>query len=156
MTVWEGDHPAGELLSALADAELDPSEAEEVWEHTAACGGCARDLAGLSDIRSRVRALPAPVPPADFETLMIGRIRQIERAEATGGRRARAVVLRRRAAATAAVVAAVAAATVITFLPHPSSTTPAVGRMVESHLTSSGGGDPSNLAPAAVPAGFGR
>jgi hypothetical protein len=65
------------------------------------------------------------------------------------------VAVRRRAALTAAVVAAIAAGLVFTVLPHEPATTPSVGRMVESHVTSSGPGDASRLAPAAVPASLG-
>lgn len=65
------------------------------------------------------------------------------------------VAIRRRAAVTAAAVVAVAAALTLSVLGHEPTVTPNVGRMVESHLTSTGGADPSRLAPAAVPAAFG-
>jgi anti-sigma factor RsiW len=54
------DHIAVELLSALADGELDLSVARNAQQHLAACEACATQLAGFGRL-DRALAAPAPI-----------------------------------------------------------------------------------------------
>jgi anti-sigma factor RsiW len=176
-SAWDNGHPPGQLLSALLDGELDGGEKAAVNGHLSGCAACAGELADLDRVRSVVRQLAFPTLAAGWEDDLIASVRAVDD-EATvkalpsivrvpepagvGGEatdpayQGAVVALRRRVAVTAAAVAALAAAAVLSLFATESATAPQVGRMVQSHATSSGGGDPSRLAPVAVQASFGN
>jgi anti-sigma factor RsiW len=175
-SVWDNGHPPGQLLSALLDGELDGSESAAVDGHVSGCATCAEELAGLDRVRSVVRRLAFPTLAAGWEDDLIASVRAVDEDESTvialppialapplaedeatdPAYQGAVVAMRRRVAVTAAAVAALAAAAVLSLFATESATAPQVGRMVQSHATSSGGGDPSRLAPVAVPASFGN
>ena len=124
----------GDLLSALADGELGPAEADRARAHLAACPACAAELAWTARARDLVRALPLVDPPVPL----------------TLGRRSPA----RRVAGVAAAAAAVALV-LLTAVPDHRPAVPQVGRLVEVHATSGVNADPvGQMAPAAVPVSF--
>jgi len=136
------DHPPSEWLSALADGELSSDELQVVRAHLAGCADCTVEAAAFAQLRGAIALTPTPAEGWEERQL----------ASARGHLLAQ---LRRRAAATAAAVAALVAAALISFMPHDPGASPQVGRMLVSHATSAGGGDPSRLAPAAVQTSFG-
>ncbi|HWW54025.1 MAG TPA: zf-HC2 domain-containing protein [Acidimicrobiales bacterium] len=142
-----GEHTPSEWLSALIDDELQPAEAAAVGAHVAQCRDCADEAARFGRARAALRSAAVPALPADWEERLVGTVRSADRGAI--------VAMRRRVAATAAAVAALVAAAVFSFVPHDPTASPSVGRMIVSHATSSGAGDPSRLAPAAVTASFG-
>ena len=178
---WQDGHPPAPLLSALLDGELEASEGAAVNGHLSRCARCADELAGLDGVRSAVRRLAFPTLAPGWEEQLIASVRGANREPAlvlalpsmgspsdTGAAEtaeggdanvevydAAVIAMRRRVAVTAAAVAAVAAAAIFSLFATEAATAPQVGRMVQSHATSSGGGDPSRLAPVAVPASFG-
>jgi hypothetical protein len=48
------DEHVGELLSGYIDGELTQQQRQRVEVHCDACGGCARDLADLGELREKV------------------------------------------------------------------------------------------------------
>jgi anti-sigma factor RsiW len=134
-------HP-GDLLSALLDGELTPSEERGVRAHLEECAECRRELRLIGEARTLVRALPPVEPPFGF----------FERMLHPRGRWARAGV--------AALAAGAAASVAVMSLagPREAPVSPQVGRFVDAHTASaSTSGDPiSELTPAAAPVSFGR
>ncbi|MDP9072421.1 MAG: zf-HC2 domain-containing protein, partial [Actinomycetota bacterium] len=53
----------GDLLSALADAQLLPAEAAAARAHLGSCPECRRELAATEQTRALVRGLPLVDPP---------------------------------------------------------------------------------------------
>ena len=131
-------HPDGELLSALADGELAADESAAVRGHLQQCPACRAELAGLESVRRAVRWAMVPALPDSFE-------RELLQSGAAS------VALRRRAAVAVAAVAAAVATVAIAAFPREPSTAPRVGNLVETHLMSTSGADPSRVAPAAIP-----
>lgn len=137
-----GPHLA-ELLSAYLDDELAPAARREAESHLEGCRGCRDELELVSEARASVRSLPVrPCPPE----VWAGLLALPGWPERGPGRRA------------AWAVAAAAAAVVALLLPREPGVTPVLPSLVESHAArASISGDPlSQLAPIAVPVGFGR
>ena len=131
----------GDLLSALADGELNWAEEAEARSHLAGCAGCAAELVAVERVRAALRGLPQ----IDLPTLVVERARFATRRPP-------------RFAAAVAAVAAAAAAVVFAVAPLQDHTvTPRVGQLVQTHATSPANQDPlTQLTPAAVPVSFGR
>jgi anti-sigma factor RsiW len=138
MSEWH----AGNLLSALLDGELTPTEASQVRAHLGTCERCQKELAFVGGARTFVRDLPTVEPPFGL----------FERAGRANRRWSSAAVglLAAGAAASVAVVALVA--------PRDTAVTPPVARYVDAHTaTASAVGDPlSEFTPEAVPVSFSR
>jgi anti-sigma factor RsiW len=152
--VSAAEHTPSELLSAFVDGELggltasEAAAAQAVSAHVAECAFCTGEVARFAQVRAAVRGAASPVLAPGWEDQLIAQVDYLGRGTV--------IALRRRVAATAAAVAAVVAAAIFSFLPHDPTASPSVGRMVVSHATSAGAGDPSRLAPAsAVAASFG-
>ena len=141
------EHAPGEWLSAYLDGELGPADAAAVQAHLAECDDCTEEAARIGQVRTAIRTAAPPALPRGWEDGLVESVQAVDRRTV--------VALRRRVAATAAAVAALVAAAVFSFVPNDPTTSPSVARMVVSHATSSGAGDPSRLAPAAVTASFG-
>jgi anti-sigma factor RsiW len=73
-----------EALSAYVDDELAPAERAELETHLAGCPACREALAGARRLSSQLSALPAPVPPGDFEARFWARIARGEAAGSGG------------------------------------------------------------------------
>ncbi len=71
-----------ELVTGFVDGELGPPERARIEAHLAGCAACARQAAEERDLRTRLRALAAPEPPAGLA----------ERAQAVTRRRRRLAV----------------------------------------------------------------
>lgn len=126
----------GDLLSALVDHELDPSEDAAARVHLARCPACTAELAATEQARALVRGLPAVEPPVPLTGPVVRRPR--------------------RAAPAMAAAAAVVAFVLLAGVGEERSDL-RVGRLVEVHATSVVNADPvSQLAPAAIPVSFGR
>jgi putative zinc finger protein len=59
-------HVDDEILSALVDEQLSPSESAAAQEHLASCADCSERLDGFRSVAVLVRRLPAVEPPRDF------------------------------------------------------------------------------------------
>lgn len=57
------EHPAGHILQAFQDGELDPGLATEVATHCEQCGDCRKELADLERTVQLLKASPAPELP---------------------------------------------------------------------------------------------
>ena len=133
----------GDALSAFLDDELAPAARREAQLHLDGCGTCRDELQLTTAARASVRALPVHhLPPARWGELL--------EADGLSGL---ARPARRRLWAAAAVAAAVAAL----MLPNEHRVAPALPALVDSHAArASVTGEPvSQLAPIAVPVGFG-
>jgi anti-sigma factor RsiW len=131
-----------EALSAWLDDELAPAARREADRHLEGCPVCRQELDLVAWARAAVRALPVRLPPADFlEDLVPPGV----------------LVLRPRRRAVWALAAAAASVAAL-FLPREPSVTPVLPALLESHAArASVTGDPlSQLAPIAVPVGFGQ
>jgi anti-sigma factor RsiW len=73
-----------EALSAYVDDELAPAERAELETHLAGCPACREALAAERRLSSQLAALPAPVPPGDFEARFWARIARGEAAGSGG------------------------------------------------------------------------
>jgi anti-sigma factor RsiW len=157
VSVSAGDPSAhlGDVLSALLDDELSPTEAAAAREHLGRCRSCASELDQVRTARAWVRGLPAVDPPFGFlERLVLG-----ERRAGRGGRRFGAVPMRRGVAIGALAASAAAAVGLLGLAPpRESPVSPSVARLVEAHATGASlEGDPlSRLAPLGVPVSFRR
>lgn len=76
----------GDALSALADGELTPDEANAARAHLASCPKCSADLDSLDRVRARLRDLPLLDPHlgADLDALADGELTPVEAAYAAG------------------------------------------------------------------------
>ncbi len=54
------EHPAGHVLQAYKDGELDQGEAAEVAEHCEHCASCRTELAELERVGMLLADMPAP------------------------------------------------------------------------------------------------
>ncbi len=132
-------HPA-DLLSALLDGELTPTEEQGLRAHLDGCPECRRELQYVSEARTLVRDLPAVDPPFGlYERMLRPRHRWA---------RAGVAALVGAAAVSLGVIASAA--------PREPSVSPHVAQLVNAHTASaSTSGDPiSELTPAAVPVSF--
>ena len=131
----------GDLISALADGELDWVGEAEARAHLAGCAECRAELAATERVRAALRGLPQ----LDLPTLVVERARFATRRPP-------------RLVAAAAALAAAAAAVVFAVAPlQDHAVTPRVGQLVQTHATSPANQDPlTQLTPAAVPVSFGR
>ncbi len=80
----------GDQLSAYADSEVDPAARVSIEAHLAGCELCRDELAAISEVRDRLRALPMVEPPigafqipAQVVQLHTGRRRMLVAAAAT-------------------------------------------------------------------------
>ena len=132
-----GDH-LGEMLSALLDDELTPTEAVRVTEHLATCAECQAERERLAEARQAVRDLPVlDLPPPLWIKLMRSRRRAVRPAAWLG--------------AAAAAVALIGLAAVPTQQHH---VTPQMAHLVQVHAASSGAEPVTGMAPATVNARF--
>ena len=133
------DH-LGDLLSALLDGELVPSQAEAARAHVASCTICTSELEAVVGARSWVRELPPVDPPFGLYERMLRSRHRWTRAGL--------------AAFTAG--AAVSIGLVAVSSPRQQPVSPPVARLVDAHAaTASVAGDPlSQLVPAATPVSF--
>ncbi len=125
-----GDH-LGDLLSAVADGELDAAGATAARAHLGRCPTCRAELAATERARALVRGLPFVDPPI---SLVAGPPRGTGR--------------------LVGMVAGVAAGVALLLLPgvREEEPDPSVGRLVEVHATSAVNEDPvSQLTPALLP-----
>ena len=60
------NHVAGEVLSALIDAQLSPDEELFPRAHLAVCAECQSRLQELRSVVVLLRALPSVEPPREF------------------------------------------------------------------------------------------
>ena len=141
----------GDLLSALVDGELTPTDAAAAQAHVAQCPQCASELDDVTTARSFVRGLPQLDPPFGFYERILRDERRLT-VLGGGGWTARRVA--------AAAFGSAAAAVVLLGLAPPRDTpvSPPVNSLVEAHATgASFGSDPlSRLAPIGVPVTFRR
>lgn len=91
------------LLSAYMDNELTPDELRVVQAHVATCPDCAAVLREYRQVRSSMRALSQPVPPAELRAAVFARATPAHR------RRAAVVTFGQRGLSYAALAAAVVA-----------------------------------------------
>jgi anti-sigma factor RsiW len=132
-----GDH-LGEMLSALLDNELTPTEAVRAEEHLASCAECRAEREHLAEARQAVRDLPVlDLPPPLWVQLMRSRRRAARPAAWLG--------------AAAAAVALIGLAAVPTQQHH---VTPQMAHLVQVHAASSGAEPITGMAPATVNAKF--
>ena len=143
----------GDLLSALLDGELAPSQEQAARAHIAACPDCSQELAAVGQARSWVRALPPVDPPFGLYERML-----LDGQPLVRGGFGDLASLRRRAGLAAAGAAAVAVTVLGVGSPSPRPVSPAVPRLVEAHATSASVGADllSKLAPVGVPVSFRR
>ena len=128
-----------DLLSALADGQLDAVEATAARTHVATCAWCAAELASVERMRELVRGL-GPVEPR----------RPLVAVPPAPGR------LGRRAGLVATAAAAVAMV-VLSGMDLETQGAPQVANLVQVHSTAPVNADPmSQLVPAAVPVSLGR
>jgi anti-sigma factor RsiW len=59
-------HVEREILSALIDGELDPSQRREVYEHLQECAACREAVDEFSHIHGMVGDLPRLIAPEEF------------------------------------------------------------------------------------------
>jgi anti-sigma factor RsiW len=59
-------HLSRALMTACADGELLPGEAERVEKHLQGCSRCQHELVMLGNVRSRLRLLDPPTPSGDL------------------------------------------------------------------------------------------
>ncbi|MEX0874359.1 MAG: zf-HC2 domain-containing protein [Actinomycetota bacterium] len=59
-------HVEREILSALIDGELDPSQRREVYEHLQECAACRETVEEFSNIHGLVGDLPRLIAPEAF------------------------------------------------------------------------------------------
>ena len=128
-----------DLISGYVDGELTPEQRAAVDQELATSPGWAAILAEISDVRSRVRALPVPEAPSAFWDVILEGGHPVGRT-------------RRRFGGPLGWVAgsAAAAVVVVAFLvPSPHHASPSVATLVDSHATrSSLSQDPiTQLAP---------
>ncbi|MFN8537667.1 MAG: zf-HC2 domain-containing protein [Thermomicrobiales bacterium] len=71
------------LLSAYMDNELTPDELRVVQAHVATCPDCAAVLREYRQVRSSMRALSQPVPPAELRAAVFARATPAYRRRAT-------------------------------------------------------------------------
>ena len=138
------DHPSatahlGDALSALADGQLPPGEAEAALAHVAACAACAAELSAVEQMRTLVRSL-GPVEP---RRPLVAVVPQVGRTS--------------RLAGVAAVAAAVVALLALSGVEQDAGRAPQVASLVQVHATSPVNADPmSQMAPAAIPVSLER
>jgi anti-sigma factor RsiW len=157
-----------DVFSAYLDGELTPVERAAFEARLAADADARTELDEVSEVRTLVRALAAPVPPAGFvdDLLAAGAADEADADAATESpapvadldahrerRRGRA-----RVAAVAATVAAAVALVVAVAVPSQTQANPALATDVRVHQAgAAASGDPvSGLAPLATPLRFGR
>lgn len=123
----------GELISALADGQLEHAEEVAALDHLAGCERCAAELAATRTVRALVRALPLVEP-----------LRPLIAVAAEPKRPGR----------LAGVLAAAAASVAMLLLSgtqQDAGTGPQVAQLVQVHTTSPVNADPlSQIAPAAL------
>src|ERR671932_341549 len=61
------------LISAYMDNEVTPQELRVMQGHVAECAECAALLASYRSLRSTIRALPQPMPPAALRQAVFAR-----------------------------------------------------------------------------------
>ena len=145
-----GEH-LDELISALLDDELSPSEEADAYDHLASCPRCAAELADVRVARNWVRSLPAVDPPFGFFERIVF--------DASPKPVPARPPLRRRVAVGALAASAAAALALLGVMsPRDTPVSPSVARLVEAHATGASlDGDPlSRLAPIGVPVSLGR
>jgi anti-sigma factor RsiW len=64
-----------EYVTAYVDGELEPEVRGRIEAHLAGCGACGEQAAAERELRLRLRALPAPEPPAALEFALRRRLR---------------------------------------------------------------------------------
>jgi anti-sigma factor RsiW len=116
-------HP-DDLLSALADGELDDAEAETVEAHVAACSECATELADITRVRAIVRDAPVVDAPDGLVDSLIKRRRRATRHGAILGA----------AAAIVAVATSVAMADPADHASPKASKTPVLDTLAEERI----------------------
>jgi anti-sigma factor RsiW len=134
----EGGH-LGDLLSALVDGELTEPERTAAERHLEGCEECRAEYEVTTGVHELVADLPALAVPAPLWATI----------SATRRRRPRPVVW-------LSACAAVAGISILAASPPRHPVTPQMARLVEVHAVSSGNDPVTQLAPAAVPASFGR
>ena len=134
----EGGH-LGDLLSALVDGELAEPEREAAERHLDGCPPCRAEWAMAAGAHELVAGLPALALPAPVWSAIA----------ASGRRRPRPVVWVSACAAAAGIA-------ILAMSPPRHRVTPQMAHLVEVHAVSSGDDPVTQLAPAAVPASFGR
>lgn len=73
----ESKHPAGHVLQAYNDGELDPSAAGEVADHCKHCEICRTELAELEGMGRLLAGIPAPeLPKSVWHSVRPGRERE--------------------------------------------------------------------------------
>jgi anti-sigma factor RsiW len=135
---YDGAH-LGDLLSALVDGELTPEQARTAQRHLARCSRCRIEAEMTAQASGLVAGLPRLALPAPVL------------AGLTAGmhRRPRPLVW-------AGAAAAVVGLSLLAVSPSPHRVTPQMTHLVQVHAVSSGNDPVTQLAPAAIPASFGR
>jgi anti-sigma factor RsiW len=134
----EGGH-LGDTVSALADGELAEADRAAAERHLDGCAECRAEWQAAVWTRDLVAGLPVLAVPAPVWATMT----------AVRRRRPRPVVWLSAGAAAVGIV-------ILAVTPPRPHVTPHVARLVEVHAVSSGNDPVTQLAPAAVPASFGR
>jgi anti-sigma factor RsiW len=144
----------GELLSALLDGELTPSERARVDAHLDAHPGARADLEALSATRALLRGLPWAEPPTGALAAIADAVARSGVADVRYAHAANAKTARRAAAWIAAAAAAAAIATGLTLPSRQHPVTPAVGDLARTHGADTSDGAVPALASFAVPVDF--
>ena len=164
----EVDVPDDDVFSAYLDGELAPVERAAFEARLAADTDARAELDEVSEVRTLVRGLAAPVPPAGFVDDLLAAGAADEAADRSAPDPAAPVVeldahrsrRRGRARFAAGIAAAAAAVALIVAVAVPSQTSanPALATDVRVHQAgAAASGDPvSGLAPLATPLRFGR
>jgi anti-sigma factor RsiW len=158
--------PTDDVLSAYLDDELAPDERDRLSARLDADPVLHAQLDEVAEVRSLVRSLAAPVPPAGFVDELLA-VPADDLPDAGAGSAAAVVDLaesrarRRRGSRFAALVAVAAAAVALVVavaVPGRSATRPALATDVRVHQAgAAANGDPvSGLAPLVAPIRFGR
>jgi anti-sigma factor RsiW len=129
----------GDLLSALVDGELTEDETRSAERHLASCPICRAEYALTAQAHDLVAGLPhLTLPPPVWALTMSGMRR------------------RPRVRVWAGAAAAVVGLGMLAASPSPHRVTPQMTHLVQQHAVSSGSDPVTQLAPAAIPASFGR
>jgi anti-sigma factor RsiW len=128
-----------DLLSALVDHELTPEQARTAEHHLATCPRCRIEAELTARTSDLVASLPMLALPAPVWTGLMAEMH----------RRPRPLVW-------AGAAAAVVGLSLLAVSPSPHRVTPQMTHLVQVHAVSSGSDPVTQLAPAAIPASFGR
>jgi anti-sigma factor RsiW len=137
-TPSDGAH-LGDRLSALVDGELAVDQARAAERHLATCPTCRTEYELTERAHELVVGLPLlTLPPPVWARTMAGMRR------------------RPRPLVWAGAAAAVVGLSMLAASPSPHRVTPQMAHLVQQHTVSSGSDPVTQLAPAAIPASFGR